>query len=116
MQLSTQLTEIYSTGTGAVFQCDMRNRLVVNFGGSLSVLKVDAFLRLKKVVDSIDLQEMAINTKRSSDLEIISVCGCEPVFILTLPELHALRELLAGAKFILELNSMLHERLSAQFV
>lgn len=115
MQIATPLTEIYSTTTDAVHQCDKRNRLLLSFAGSVSVLNIDTFLRLKKAVDVIDLQEMATNTRRSSDLEIISVCGCETVFILSLPELHALKELLAGAKFVLQLNSMLHECLSAQF-
>lgn len=115
MQIATQLTEIYTTSAGAVLQCDKRNRLLINFAGLASVLKVEAFLRLKRAVDSIDLEEMATSTKRSSDLEIISVCGCEALFILSLPELNALKELLAGAKFTLELNSMLHERLSSQF-
>jgi hypothetical protein len=114
MQIATQLSEIYTTTTGSIHQCDKRNRLLINFAGSLSTLKVEAFLRLKKAVDSIDLEEMAINTKRSSDLEIISVCGCEQVFILTLPELYAFKELLAGAKFALALNSMLHEYLTVQ--
>lgn len=115
MQIATQLTEIYTTSTGAILQCDKRNRLLVDFAGTVSELNVDAFLRLKRAVDSIDLVEMATNITRSSDLEIISVCGCGSVFILALPELYAFKELLAGAKFVLELNSMLHERLSAQF-
>ncbi len=115
MQIATHTTEIYKTSTGAVSQCDKRNRLLIHFSGGVSVVNVETFLRLKRAVDSIDLEEMATNTKRSSDLEIIAVCGCEPIFILALSELHALKELLAGAKFILELNSMLHERLSSQF-
>ena len=115
MQFATQLTEIYSTSAGAVLQCDKRNRLVLEFAGIVSVLKVDAFLRLKSAVDSIDLEEMATSTQRSSDLEIIAICGCDPVLILSLTEISFLKELLAGAKFMLELNSMLHERLSAQF-
>ena len=114
MQIATHLTEIYTTGSGTVWQCNKRNRFVLNFAGTESILKVDAFLRLKRTIDSIDLEEMVVNTKRSSDLEIISVCGCDPVFILALPELYAFKELLDGAKFVLELNSMLHERLSAQ--
>lgn len=115
MQIATHTTEIYTISTGTVSQCDKRNRLLINFAGSVSVVNVETFLRLKRAVDSIDLEEMATNTRCSSDLEVIAVCGCEPVFILALSEIYALKELLAGAKFILELNSMLHERLSCQF-
>jgi uncharacterized Fe-S cluster-containing radical SAM superfamily protein len=115
MQIATHLTEIFTTNAGTVSQCDRRNRLEISFSGMVSVVNIETFLRLKRVVDSIDLEEMALNTKRSSDLEIIAVCGCDPVFILSLIELHAFKELLAGAKFILELNSVLHECLSSQF-
>ncbi|RIJ42871.1 hypothetical protein [Pontibacter oryzae] len=112
----TQLSEIYTSDAGAVYQCDRRNRLLLHFGGQLSVLKVDAFLRLKHAVDSIDLAAMASSPARSSDFSIITVCGCERCFVLTLCELHTFKELLAGARFVLELNSMLQECLNATLV
>lgn len=109
---ATELVEIYANEAGAVYQCDRKNRLMLFFNGTLNVLKVDTFLRLRKVVASIDLEQMAANPSRSSDFEIVSVCGCERCFILSLTELHALRDLLAGAKFSLELNRLLHECLT----
>lgn len=109
---TTELVEIYANEAGAVYQCDRKNRLMLFFNGTLNVLKVDTFLRLRKVVASIDLQQMAANPSRSSDYEIVSVCGCDRCFILSLTELHALRDLLAGAKFSLELNRLLHECLT----
>lgn len=114
MQTSIQLTDIYTTEAGAVYQCDRRNRLLVHFAGELTVLKVEAFLRLKKAVDSINLDEMAASTNRASDFEIVSVCGCDKCYVLTLPQLYAFKELLAEAKFVLDLNSMLHECLYTQ--
>ena len=112
MKVATELVEIYANEAGAVFQCDRRNRLMLYFAGQLNVLKVDTFLRLKQVVDGIDLEQMAANPSRSSDYEIVSICGCERCYILSLTELHALRDLLAGAKFGLELNRLLHECLT----
>ncbi|RAU82303.1 hypothetical protein [Pontibacter arcticus] len=113
-QSVTPLTEIFTTEAGAVYQCDKRNRLLLAFKGELTVIKVEAFLRLKRVVDAIDLESMAVSTNRSSDFEIVSVCGCDRCYVLTLTELHTFKELLAGARFALELNSMLHECLRAQ--
>lgn len=104
--------EVYSTSAGAVFQCDRKNRLLLQFDGSLIPFKVDAFLRLKKIVDRIDLMAMASSTDRSSDFEIIYPVGCERVYVLSLPEVIALKELLGGAKAMLEINSMLHELIS----
>ncbi|MCC9138179.1 hypothetical protein ACFSKU_00385 [Pontibacter silvestris] len=114
MQIATELLEIYATNAGAVYQCDHRNRVLVHFAGEIAVLKVDAFLRLKHAIDSIDLEAMAANTERSSDFEIVTVCGCERCYVLTLMELYALRELLAGARFSMELNSMLYQCLHLQ--
>lgn len=111
---TSAMQEIFATKAGAVYQCDKRNRLVVDFAGSVTALKVEAFLRLKCAVDSIDLGTMAVNIERCSDYELVTVCGCDRLYVLTLPELYTFKELLGGAKFVLELNSMLHERLYVQ--
>ncbi|MDX5436029.1 MAG: hypothetical protein LPK03_02470 [Pontibacter sp.] len=116
IQIASQPAEIYTTESGAVYQCDRRNRLLLHFTGQLTVLKVDAFLRLKNAVDQVDLDVMANNPSRSSDLEVVTVCGCERCFVLNLTELYALKELLSGALFMLELNSLLHECLSEELV
>ncbi|MEJ8756142.1 hypothetical protein WG947_03980 [Pontibacter sp. H259] len=116
VQISAEMQEIFATEAGAVYQCDKRNRLLVDFAGSLVVLKVETFLRLKKAVESIDLSNMAVNTERCSDYELITVCGCDKLYVLTLPQIYSFRELLGGARFALELNSMLHECLKAQVV
>ena len=109
---ATEIVEIYANEVGTVFQCNRKNRLMLHFAGNLHVLKVDTFLRLKQAVDSINLEQMAANPSRSSDYEIVSVCGCDRCFILSLTELYTFRDLLAGAKFTLELNRMLHECLT----
>lgn len=109
---SIAMLEVYSTSAGAVLQCDHRNRIVLHFAGSLTAFKVDAFLRLKQIVERIDLMAMASSTDRSSDVEVIYPVGCERVFVLTLPEVIALKELLEGAKVMLDLNSLLNERLN----
>ncbi len=114
MQITTDLQEIFTTVYGAVYQSDRTNRLIVDFDGSVTTLKVDAFLRLKKAVDSIDLGSMATRTGRDADFELITVFGCDKLYVLSLQEVFNFKELLGGARFVLELNSMLHERLYAQ--
>ncbi|MBF9254003.1 hypothetical protein I2I11_11930 [Pontibacter sp. 172403-2] len=114
MQTVAPLVEIYTSEAGAVYQCNRRNRLRLHFAGTQTTLKVEAFLRLRKVVEGINLHEMATSTNRCSDFEVITICGCDRCFVLTLPELIAFKELLDGARFMLELNSMLHECLHAE--
>ncbi|MCC9167676.1 hypothetical protein [Pontibacter harenae] len=112
MQSNSNLKEIYKTGAGAIYQCDRQNRFLLEFAGSLTVLKVDAFIRLKQIIEKIDLVEMANSTDRSSDVEIIYPVGCDCIYVLTLPEVLSLSELLSGAMAMLTLNSMLHECLT----
>ena len=73
MKTAATLAEIYTTPAGAIYQCDSRNRVLVHFAGQLTVLKVEAFLRLKRAVDNVDLEEMGASTARAADVEIISV-------------------------------------------
>lgn len=112
MQVATELVEVYANESGIVYQSDRKSRLLVSFANSLTVLKVETFLRLKKAVDRINLEEMAADPSRSSDYEIVSICGCDRCYILSLTELYAFRDLLTGAKFMLELNRLLHECLT----
>jgi len=111
MQVAEQFREIFSTPNGTVFQCDKKRCLGVDFGGHLTEFKLPCFLALKNLVDKIDLDEMVLNPSKSSDIEIISPCGSERCYVLTLPQLIEFKELLAGARVMLQLNSILHERL-----
>lgn len=113
MEIATQshLKEIYTTSNGCVYQCDKRRCFVVDFGGYMTEFKLPCFFALKRLVDSIDLETMALNPSKSSDIEIISPCGSDRCFVLTLPELIEFKELLSGTRVMLQLNSILHERL-----
>ena len=105
------LKEIFRTEHGCVYQCDKKRSFSVDFAGYLTEYKIPCFFALKKLVDSVDLEAMALNPDNASDIEIISPCGSERCYVLTLTELLEFRELLAGARVMLQLNSILHERL-----
>ena len=111
MKVATQFKEIYSTTNGSVYQCDRKRCFAVDFGGYITEYKLPCFFALKKLVDSIDLERMALNPSKSSDIEIISPCGTERCYVLTLSQLIEFKELLSGARVMLQLNSILHERL-----
>ena len=106
------LTEIFSTRHGCVYQCDNQHRLFVEFSGIRTAFKVQGLFKLKRLVDSIDLDAMAQNPCRVADFEIVHLPGCERCFVLTLTDILKLRDLLSGAVVMLELNSILQERLN----
>jgi hypothetical protein len=110
-QRSFLLEEVFRTERGCVYQSDAENCLYVDFGGRAIKYRIACFFRLKALVDKINLTAMAANPDRSSDVEIISLCACEHCYVLTLSEIVALKELLAGARVMIELNSILKERL-----
>jgi hypothetical protein len=83
----------------------------VEFANRTVKYKLKCFFRLKAAIDRVDLVRMACDASRAADVEIISLCACENCYVLTLPQVVAFKELLAGANVMLELNSILHERL-----
>lgn len=111
MEVLTNFKEIYRTQNGCVYQCDKKRCFGVDFSGYMTEYKLPCFFALKKLVESIDLDEMALDSSNASDIEIISPCGSERCYVLTLPELIEFKELLSGARVMLQLNSILHERL-----
>ncbi|MDX5443759.1 MAG: hypothetical protein LPJ89_08270 [Hymenobacteraceae bacterium] len=110
------LTEVYVNAAGAVYQNDKLNRFVVSFNGSVATYKVQQFLSLKKQADALDLEAMAKSESRATDIEIITVAGSEQLYVLTLADAIAFKDLMTGAKVMLELNSILHERLYSELV
>ena len=110
------LTEIYSTTFGSVYQCDDEQRFYVEFTGKRTAFKAQGFLKLKKQVDKIDVESMLHNPCRAADYAFINLPGYDRFFVLSLSDIIQLKDLLAGASVMLELNSILHERLQGVLV
>ncbi|MEX2232046.1 MAG: hypothetical protein WD824_07800 [Cyclobacteriaceae bacterium] len=87
MQVAEQFKEIFRTANGCVYQCDKKRCFGVDFAGYMTEYKIPCFFALKKLIDRIDLDEMALNPEKASDIEIVSPCGSERCYVLTLPEL-----------------------------
>ncbi len=116
MQMNSQhLIEVFSTDKGSVYQCDKSARIIVEFGGLQSAFKIQAFMNLKKVIDRIDLNLMIQSIETAHDIEIVSLPQSQSCYVLTLCDVVHLRELLAGAKVMLELNSILQEKIYNSF-
>lgn len=103
------MQELFATPHGAVQQT--KRNLLVTFAGTTTPFNIPSFWSLKKRVDEVDIEEMASNPSRAYDCAIISPCGSERCYVLSLEELIEFKDLLAGAKLMLELNSILHEQM-----
>lgn len=111
MKVKEQLKEIFRTPNGCVYQSDVKGCFTVDFGGYMTEYKFPCFFALKRLVQRTDVDGMALNPSKASDIEIISPCGTERCYVLTLSQVLEFKELLAGASVMLQLNSILHERL-----
>lgn len=111
IRLKTYWQEVFSTSKGGVYQSDKERLLWLSFQGRLTSYNIDCFYNLYYKVTQIDIDTMASNPNKAFDIEIITTCHCDRCFVLTLSEILELKEILEGAKVMLELNSILYERL-----
>ena len=115
MVVQEQLKEIFRTPNGCVYQSDVKGCFSIDFGGYLTEYKFPCFFALKRLVDRADLDAMILNSSKAADIEIISPCGSERCYVLTPAQLLEFKELLNGTAVMLQLNSILHERLYRVF-
>lgn len=105
--------EVFSTEHGAVFQCNNRNCYWLDFAGNSTPFRVGDFLKFKKQIDRIDVSKLLGDCSRAADFTIVMPQYTERCFVLCVADILHLRELLDGAKFMIELNSMVRECLRA---
>lgn len=105
--------EVFSTEHGSVFQCNNRNCYWLEFGGSRTPFRVSQFLQFKRQLEQIDLSKLLGDCSRAADLTIIMPQHTERCYVLCVQDILRLREILDGAKFMIELNSMVRECLRA---
>ncbi len=108
---SAHFTEVFRTEKGAVYQSDRERCLWLEFRGQKEAYKIKDFKKLKQQIDKINLAEMASNAGIAFDLEIIYPPAQEHCWVLNLCEIVHIKALLEGAWAMLELNSILNERL-----
>lgn len=100
----TNVEEVFTTVHGAVYQCSRKNCYWLDFQNTTTSFKVGDFFFFKKCIDKIDVEKMICDSSRSSDFEIVMPFRTDRCFLLTIEDILNLREILAGAKFVLELN------------
>src|SRR5690606_28498977 len=108
--------EIFHTENGAVYQCSRKNCYWLDLNGSITAFKVRDFFAFKKRIDTINIEKMLTDSSRSADFEIIMPFRTDSIFVLSIDEILKLREILSGAKFMIELNSEIKACLNSKAV
>lgn len=105
-----QYTEVFGTAQGAIYQCDTENCWYIDFAGKLARFDYRNLLKLKKAINSIDIEKRLMDAQ-SPDMEIIFICACDDTYVLTLTQIIEFKELLQGTFVMLDLNNIIYNRL-----
>ncbi len=103
--------EIYHTRHGKTFQNDKDNRFVLAYKGVEYKLAVCSLIAFKSKLDQLNVEEMLLSDASLNSLEIIPLCNKEHLMILTLDEIIEMKDLISGTLVMLELNSIVQQRL-----
>ena len=104
-------SDVFGTQNGAVYQCDAERCWYVDFAGKVARFDYRCLLKLKKAVYNVDIEAKLLDSSKDPDVEIIFICACDHTYILTLLQIIALKEILEGTFVMLQLNSILQDRL-----
>jgi hypothetical protein len=113
---SPDTTLLYETKKGRTWQCDLTDKLFLEFDGMVLAFRVQDFFAFRRRVNKVDILEMIFDLSDDRDFEVIEAPLHNFVHRFALCELIQLRDLLNGTKFSLDLHSMLHEVLGSSYV
>lgn len=104
-----KLIEVFTTAHGQVWQCNCSNAFFLDFQGVRTTLGVRNLLDLTRRINAINLAEMLCNPSRHADIALVMPHYTDRCFALTISEVIDLKDLLNGAKAMIQLNSMIRE-------
>ncbi|MEP3388391.1 MAG: hypothetical protein ABJO02_09405 [Reichenbachiella sp.] len=103
--------EIYHTTNGKVLQNDKDNRFYLEYKGKEYRMAVCALIAFKAKLDQLNIEEMLLSDASLNDIEIIPLCNKEHLMVLTLDEIIEMKDLIPGTLVMLELNSIVQQRI-----
>ncbi|MEP2026547.1 MAG: hypothetical protein ABJH98_01655 [Reichenbachiella sp.] len=103
--------EIYHTANGKVLQNDKDNRFYLEYKGKEYRMAVCALIAFKTKLDQLNVEEMLLSDASFDALEIMPLCNREHLLVLTLDEIIEMKDLIPGTLVMLELNSIVQQRL-----
>ncbi len=106
--------ELYKNAKGVVSQCDRSNRINLNFLNLKAQFRIQDFLKFRRDVNKIDIRSKLLDISDECDYELIQTPQYNISERLTLCDLIQLRDLVNGAQFALDLNSLLHQILYSE--
>lgn len=103
---------IFHTKHGEILQSDAENCFYLHFKGNSYKLNACTLIAFKSKLDAVNIEALLLSDASESNVEIISLCNRDRVLVMTIDEVIELKELISGSLVMLELNSIVHQRIS----
>ena len=100
---------VFSTDNARLYQCDSSGRFILIFFGQEVTFRLCELIAFKTKVREIDLFKLF--SSNTPDVELVHLPHCGRFFVFSILQLLELRELFSGAFTMLELNSIIHQRI-----
>lgn len=100
---------VFAISNIGIYQNDSRASFTLQLHCEQVELKLCALMAFRKKIMRIDLTDMFMPSHPG--IEIVSLPQLNRIFIFSLQEILELRDLFSGAMTMLEINSVIHEKL-----
>lgn len=102
---------IYDTTNGKVVQDDRDNCFYLEYKGNQYRMAVCALIAFKNKLDQLNIEQLLLSDAALNSIEILPLCNKEHLLVLTLDEIIEMKDLIPGTLVMLELNSILQQRI-----
>ncbi len=103
--------ELFQTTKGVAVQCDVTDRIYIRFNDIQADFRIHEFLHFRRTVNSVDIRSKLFNLSDECDFQYIESPRQSFNRHFDLCEFIQLRELINGAHFSIQLNSVIREAL-----
>ena len=105
---------LFNTESSSIYQQDSSNSFILDFYKDSVCFRFCELLAFRKKLQKIDIEHLIVGD--GPDAEIIQLVHCNRFFLLTIPQILELREVINGAFAMMELNSLIHKQLVRKLV
>lgn len=100
---------LFKTIHGSLYQSDETEQYILTYRKEVFYFRACELISFRRKLQKVDLAMLL--SSDTPDIEIVSMPHCDRIFALTVFEILELKELLAGAFAMLELNSLIHREI-----
>jgi hypothetical protein len=111
--MSTSGESVFKTNNLEIFQDTRLGRVILDCYGEEIDFRLCEFFAFKRRLLNVDI--VTLLTTDGPDSHVFYLAHCDRFLLLTLHQILEIRELVTGARVMLELNNLIHERLIRRY-